>query len=233
MPSVSEYCVLKRGYFRASFLAFFRYAGAYSITHFIKDSLYRVIHRFIADRRFCFSAFRTRSTKALRFFCFSMRYYEVPRLLKRGLSQHREHFPDLVDFACRCFHSSIITQKAVSHHMGRSPQIFEGDNPQGRMTYAIFFRYSVRAIPMWLSWLIIIFNCCHKIPLNPPLPRPRRVSAHRRVRRGEEETTGDYLPFTNGYFFVHFFIDKNSQVSVIFPTLSYGGISDDAGYNSC
>src|SRR3990172_3378003 len=51
---VSAYRVLIFGCAFAIFLAFLRYAGACSISRFIKDSLHRIFHRLKADGRFLF-----------------------------------------------------------------------------------------------------------------------------------------------------------------------------------
>lgn len=52
--SSSVYGPLSCGFFFAIFLAFFRYVGEYSSLCFIKNSLYSILYRLKADRRFFF-----------------------------------------------------------------------------------------------------------------------------------------------------------------------------------
>ena len=110
--SVSEYCFLSCGFFRANFFAFFRYAGEYSIVRFIKDCLYRIFNRFEANRRFLFRR-QNPINKSLAFLLFLKKIPDkISRLVQVRLGKHRKHFFDVLNLIYSGFHCHIITQKS-------------------------------------------------------------------------------------------------------------------------
>ena len=118
--SVSKYSSLSCGFFRANFLAFFKYVGEYSIARFIKDGLYRVLDGLKANRSLPFSL-QDPINKCLALFLLLKKILDkISSLVQGRLGKHWKHFFDLFDFIRCGFHENIIPQAPLFLRLGES-----------------------------------------------------------------------------------------------------------------